>query len=339
MRYHVHLLMLIIAILPATAHADEIVFKNGDRVKGKITQFLGDKLKVTGDVVGDVAFDLKEVSTFSTDEPLIIHFKDGSIFNKKIETGQEGMITLAAGQAGQPLTFNIADIDKVNPPPIQWTGNITAGIVVTRGNSHTQSANVSASAVRKSDIDRISADAGYNNTRQKDPDTGEVSTTQRSAYLGLQYDYFFNDKIYGYANARAERDAIADIDLRFLGGLGAGWQIYDTETFGLSAEAGVSWISENYYPPTDDEEYWSGRLAYHVNKDFNSAVSFLHNTVFYPGFEADGGYYAKSDAAIRSSLTDSMFAELKAIWSWDSTPAEDRERVDVTYLFSLGWSF
>jgi hypothetical protein len=203
--------------------------------------------------------------------------------------------------------------------------------------------------MRKGETDRISAEAGYSSTRQEDTDTGVVSTTQRSSYLGLQYDLFFTKKVYGYANARAERDAVAGIDLRFLGGLGAGWQIYEEEDLNLNAEGGISWVSENYLPPrgnafifipeTEDDEYFAGRLAYHLDKNFNSAVSFFHNTEYIPGLEKGTGAYVKTDAGIRSSLTESMFAELKALWAWDSTPAEDKERLDVTYIFSLGWNF
>ena len=287
--------------------------------------------------------DLSNVETFSTDEAIKIHFKDGTVFDQKVEASVPGKIRIAAGPSGEVLEFPISEIDKINPPKSKWTGNITAGASFTRGNTYTNNAHLSAIAVRRTDIDRMWFEAGYSGGRQKDPATGEKVTTERSSHIGLQYDYFLTKKVYGYGNARAERDAIADIDMRYIAGAGAGWQIKDADDLKFMVEAGVSWVSENYDEAPDDTSYFSGRLAYRFLRAFNDAVTFYHTTTFYPGFTGEGGYLVNTDAAIRSSLTDSMFAEAKAVWTWDSTPAETlftkAERLDVTYFFSLGWTF
>jgi len=327
------------------AWGDEILLKNGEHVKGKVTQLLDGKMTVTSETLGDVKVPLGDILTFGTDGPILLHFKDKSVFDQKVTSSKEGWIAVPVGPDGKLQEFRVEDIDKINPPKTTWKGSVNISATATRGNTYTQGAAASMIAVRRSEIDRITFDAGYSSQRNKDPDTGELETTLRQSFAGLQYDYFFSEKIYGYANSRAERDAIAKIDVRLQAGAGGGWQIHESEDFNLAAEAGVSWISENYLSPdpgqlpTDDEKYFSGRVAYKTDGKFNDKVSFFHNATWYPAFEAGGGDLVAADGGIRSSLTDSMFAELKALWTWDSTPANAKKRTDVTYLFSLGWTF
>src|SRR5438552_7315457 len=54
---------LLVFLASATASADEVRFKNGDRLTGTITSAEGGKLKVTSKVAGDVTVDLKDVDT------------------------------------------------------------------------------------------------------------------------------------------------------------------------------------------------------------------------------------------------------------------------------------
>ncbi|MHC4943030.1 MAG: DUF481 domain-containing protein [Planctomycetota bacterium] len=332
-------------VLAPQAYGDDVVLNNGEHVKGKITLLLDGKMTVGSETMGDVKVDLANILTFSTDAPIAVHFTDGSIFNQKVGASRDGWITIPVGPDLEPKDFKVADIEKINPPKTQWEGSISGGATITRGNTYTQGANFSIDAERRSEVDRISFNAGYVSTRTKDPDTDELNTTQRRSLGLLQYDYFLGVKTYTYANTGFERDAIAKIDVRLQAGAGAGYQACETDDFSAAVEGGLSWVSENFLspdpgdPPTDDEAYLAGRLAYKLSGKFNEAVSFFHNATFFPAFEHEGGYYVTTDAGLRSSLTGSMFAEAKALWTWDSTPAEAKKRVDVIYVFAIGWSF
>jgi putative salt-induced outer membrane protein YdiY len=335
---------VLLAVVPK-AYGDELVLNNGEHVKGKISKMLDGKMTVGSETMGDVTVDLANILTFSTVDPIAVHFVDGSIFNQKVDASRDGWITIPVGPDQEPKDFRVEDIKKINPPKTQWKGSISGGATITRGNTYTQGANVSIDAERRSESDRISFRAGYTSTRTKDPDTGVLKTTQRRSLAALQYDYFLSEKWFTYVNAGLERDAIAQIDVRLSAGAGAGYQFCETEDFSASAEAGLSWVSENYLspdpgdPPTDDEAYLAARINYKLDGKFNEAVSFFHGTTFFPAFEGAGGYYVISEGGLRSSLTDSMFAEAKALWNWDTKPANGKKRTDVIYAFAVGWSF
>lgn len=325
--------------LASSALADEIVFKNGDRLVGAISTAAGGKITLESVSAGKVTIDMGNIKTMTTDAPITVVFKDGTSITQKLSASQEeGKFSIGQGVV-QPQSYNIGDISKINPPPVKWTGSISAGATITRGNSTTQNANVDINAVRKSDDDRITFNAGYAGSRQKDPTTGTNSTTKRMEYGSLQYDYFFSKELYGYANTRAEKDAIALVDLRLTSGVGAGYQFIDVPDLSISGEAGVSWLSENFNGSTPSNDTLTSRLAYHLNTNLTPGVKLFSDAEWYESFEDFDDQNARGTLGLRSSLTKSMFAEAKVVWAWDSTPAIGKKRQDVSYILGIGWSF
>jgi hypothetical protein len=116
---------LLVALTAAPVFADEIVFKNGDRITGKITAADAGKITITSAVAGSITVKMEDVKTFSTDEPVTLKMKDGTVVHDSAAAAPEPGVITAPG-AGQPTTITITDIDKINPPPIKWTGSVTA---------------------------------------------------------------------------------------------------------------------------------------------------------------------------------------------------------------------
>src|SRR5436190_2243534 len=116
----------------ASALADRVEFKNGDVLTGKIGEYDGKKLTIKTDKAGEVKVDLKDVKTFSTDEPMTLKLKDGTVIASNVVPAPEGSI----GVDQRTITFD--QIKVANPPPVKWTGSVVAGAVITRGNSFTE---------------------------------------------------------------------------------------------------------------------------------------------------------------------------------------------------------
>ena len=126
---------VLVLSLALSVRGDEVLFNNGDRLTGTIGSLDGGKLTISTKVAGEVKVDLADVKTFSTDQPIEVHLKDGTVIHQKVASADPGSFALAAGGALQPQKVQIVQVDKVNPPPVKWTGSLTAGGLVTRGNS------------------------------------------------------------------------------------------------------------------------------------------------------------------------------------------------------------
>src|SRR3954471_4765882 len=327
--------MAALVLCAATAAlGDEVRMKNGDRLTGKVTEASGGKLKVSSAAAGDVTIDLKDVDTFSTDEPVEVRLKDGRILRERLQASETTGVVTAAD--GTPVTF--ADVKSISSKGAHWTGALVVGGLITRGNSDTESLNASIEATRRGDFDRISATAGYIYSRQKDPDTGNKSTTADNWFAAGKYDYFFSEKVYGFASLRAEHDTIAALDLRLTPSVGVGYQWLERPDINFNTEAGLAWVYEDYASGGSDNHI-AARLAYHFNKKFNDKVAFLHNLEYLPSLEDLSDFNLNADAGIRATLTKTMFAEFKFEWRYDATPAPDASNNDLRYLLGVGWTF
>ena len=328
---------LALSLFPSPARADEVVFKNGDRLSGKIVSADGGKLVIDTAVAGKVTIDMANVKTFSTDAPVELRLKDGSTVKDALTSGDEGQVaTRGSGNvAAQPLP--IANIAKINPQE-KWTGSLVAGALITRGNSDTDNINVGFDASRRREDDRITAAASYLYGKQKDPGTGDHTTTVDNWTLLGKYDYFLSEKMYLYALGKLEHDRIADLNLRVSPSAGVGYQWVETPQFNFSTEAGLGWVYEDFENDGSDDHF-AGRLAYHVDKKLNDKVSLFHDLEYLPSVEDISDFNMSADVGIKASLTEKMFTQFKVEWKYDATPAPGAEKNDLRYILGVGWQF
>ena len=323
-----------------SVRADEVVFKNGDRLTGKITTEDGTKLTIDAKSVGKITVDMKNVRTFSTDEPIDVVLADGTTIHEKVKGGPDGQIALvpagaAAGAA--PRVVPLSQIKKVNPPPVRWTGSVLVGGTLTRGNTDTDSFNASVDLLRRTDTDRITLGASYLFARQRVPGDGKHETVDDLLGKGA-YDYFFTPKFYGYANVEAEHDVIAGLTLRLAPGVGAGYQWVDTPQMGFNTEAGAG-VLYRKYAHDGDRVSASARLAYHFKAKLNDKLSLFNDAEYLPGLDTINDYYFDTQAGVRASISEKMFTEFKVDYRYDARPAPGRGPNDVRYILGVGWNF
>ena len=326
--------VLVLCAAAAAARGDEVRLKNGDRLTGKVTELTGGKLKLTTTAAGDLSIDLKDVQTFSTDEPIEVRMKDGTVLTRRLAPS-EASGSVVAGETEVAL----GDVKSAGGVRRRWTGAVVAGGLVTRGNSNTENLNLSIEASRRGDDDRISANAGYIYSRQADPDGPGKETTADNWFAAGKYDYFFSEKLYGFAALRVEHDTIADLDLRLTPSVGAGYQWVESADFNFATEAGLAWVYEEYADGGGEDNHFAARLAYHVDKKFNDKVALVHNLEYLPSLEDLSDFNLNTDAGVRVTLTKTMFTELKAEWRHDATPAPDAHENDLRYILGVGWTF
>jgi len=335
-------LMIGCIVLTAAASADQVVFKNGDRLTGKIETAADGKLTLQSQCAGKVTVSLADVQTFATDEAIEIHLKDGTVVNRKVQQADPNRFAIEAGETVQPQALRIADIVAVNPParPIpKWTGQISAGFTETTGNTRNETSSLNISAVRRSENDRITLNMDLAKGRQENPATGVKTTSEDWWRSRAKYDYFLSKKWYAYGDGRYEKDAIAKLDRRVLIGGGAGYQVIETPRTKLAAEAGVASRYEKFNNIAGGESATSIQLGYNFDRKLTSTLEFLNDSSYYPNTEEFSDFYLTSTAELRAHFTKQMFGNFKVIFNYDKTPAPGQGDTDVKYMLGVGLSF
>jgi len=328
----------LVLVLIGVANADEIQFINGDRLTGKIKSAGDGKMVISTDVAGDVTVDLSKVKTFTSTDPIEIHVGEKNVIKTTVTAGPDGQVQTAAagGMAGGPIA--IKDIKSINPPPVKWTGAITANGLMTRGNSNTENLGIAIDATRRGDKDRLTFNAGYLYGRQKDPDTNVKSITTDNWFMFGKYDYFFTKKFYGFVSSRFEKDRIAELNLRFTPAGGVGYQWLDKPHVHFLTEGGLAWVYEDF-ETGGSSDHLALRLAYHFDRKINDKANFFHNMEYLPSLEELSDFNINADAGVRVTMTKNMFTEFKIEWKFDNQPAPGAADNDFRYLLGVGWAF
>lgn len=326
-------------LLAVGARADEVQFANGDRLTGKVVALKDGKLVLDSKLAGKVTVAWADVATFTTDEPITLQLSDDSVIVDKVVAAEPGTVKTAGTSQITSQTISLANAVKVNPEPVAWHGTLVAGATFDRGNTHRTAGVANIDAVRRAELDRITFGAGYQGERTRDADTGDDVTTKSQEFIGLQYDLFFAPKWYMLATSRAEKDRVSGLDLRLTTGVGLGYQFVETEELEANIELGPTWVSEHYEDGENDNDYVAARVAWNLDWMFYDGVSFFHHGRALPSMEDWQDQFVATDTGFRYKLWGSFFGESKVHWEWDSTPAEDKKRQDLTVILGLGYGF
>lgn len=343
MRSNVLVVVLLLTVSACPIQADEVLLKNGDRLTGKIETFADGKLIFKSDVADAVTIPVAKIQTFSSDSPIQVHLKDGTVFNARVfGAAQPDHFAIQTTETLQAQVFRLADIVSINPPAKpkpKWSGDLSANLTSTHGNTKTESISASANLRRRTEKDRTQLSADYGRGRQEDPDTGEEKTTEDWWRAKAKYDYFFSKKMYGYVDGRYERDAIAELDRRVIVGAGGGYQWLESDDMNFSTEIGLASLYEKFDNQTDSNSELSFQAGYHFDKRITKAVKFIHDLTYYPSIDKFSDYYLTATGELRANLNKTMFANFKVIFDYDATPAMGQGSTDVKYLLGVGLSF
>jgi putative salt-induced outer membrane protein YdiY len=237
------------------------------------------------------------------------------------------------------LVQSAPDPEKLN----KWTGSVSAGVIVTDGNTETTSASMTADAEKRRERDRTTFGLWWNYQDEVDQATDDKDVVQRRYGAKAQYDYFFTKKTYGLAQANAESDLESDLDLRWTAGVGIGRQLHEDEKLKFAVEGGLSWVDEDYDrqpgQPDPDKEYLAARLAEKLDWNFRKGWELGHNGEVYPSLEDSKDVHSKVDTRLKVALTSKLFAQLQWVWDWNNNPPSGNHHNDHRYLLTLGWSF
>ena len=342
MRY-LHFPTLLATFTCGALAQDRVTLENNDVLTGSIKSMADGKLTITSPLIGDITVPMEKVKDIVTQAQIALQTKSGETTTRAKVLGIEGGNLKLEGELP---SMSIANLGKINPPPHvdpEWTGSLKLSGLWTEGNTDRRAVGAAFDASLRREIDRISVDAAWDYGEEKNQTTGIWSLSQRRAGGGLKYDYFISKKWYALVTARVLGDTLANLDLRFTGGVGLGYTWIEDKSTTFLTEAGLSYFNESYRvvvaPDPDSVDYLAARVAYKLTHAFSEKTKLLHGVEAFPSTENIRDTYLQAKTEITTSLTDSMIASVAHVLDWDNTPSRGFERTDNRIVLSVGWSF
>ena len=319
--------------------ADEIVTTDGSRLIGEVLALEEGSLRLRTTFAGEIVVSWENVESIETDKPLPVVFGDGNRLNALLLQDGNGKVTLATPDGTFTGTLDVNHVSAINPspppvkPPVKWTGSVTGSFSESSGNTERTSASLRAALARRTDKDRIRLDAGWEYGKDYD----ELS--RRNSVLAAKYDYFFTKKGFTYLNTKLENDEFQNLRLRTSVGAGLGYQFIENERRNFFAEAGLSYVNEDF-DDSDDQGFLAGRLASHFDWWIVSEkIRFLQDTELLVSFDDIEDWLITTQTDLRWKLNSRWYTNAGVRFKYDNVPDLGAEEEDILYTLGFGYEF
>ena len=326
--------------------ADEITFRNGDRLTGVLAGFTGEMLDFDADLAGSVEADWESVATLETDTPFYVTFgeqqvREGtlSLEGDTLTIEGPGGATLVAKEAvrairtGSEQAAFLAETERQANPGFGdlWAAAVDTGLSLTAGNADTRTLNVALRSSRDTGEDRISlylTSVFASNTTD-----GTSATTANAVRGGSRYEINVSDRWFTFGFTDLEFDEFQDLDLRFVLGAGLGVNLRDSARSAFQVFVGGSMNQEHFeggIRRRSGESVFGEDWRYRITE----SVSFTERLAIYPNLTGFGEYRGTFDSTLTIAVNEWLRWQLSLSDRYVTNPTTGRERNDI--LFTTG---
>ena len=336
-RIFIFVAIALMLLTVGNAMADELWLKNGDHITGKVIRMENKILVFNTSYAGEVPIKWEEIANIRTDEPIQMVLSNEVSTHGIATPAENGKVKMKVDKVEEPITFDLAQVEIINPKPPEPSVKISAranvGLTGERGNTDTDNLYLDGQFIARTEKNRYTAGAELKQAKT------EGERTANSALGYIKYDHFLSEKWYFYTNALFEMDEFQDLNLRSTLGLGVGHQFFETPLTNLSLEAGLSYVDEDY-DEAEDDNYSSGRWSLNYDRFlFDKFLQFFHFQEGYVSLEDTRKVLFRSRTGFRIPVYKSLNVTAQYNFDWNSQPAPDREREDTGYIFTVGYQY
>lgn len=295
---HIALPLLLVLASPAV-FADQVDFKNGDRLTGEIVKSEGKSLLITTAVAGAVTVSWQEIQELRSDLPLYVSLSDGKELMGRITT-REGKLEIAtatgtveASKESVLALRNHAEQSAYEKSQHRnllqgWDGGLDGGFELTRGNSKTRNLRVAFGAVRKASRQELNlyAESLYS---IDDVAGARPHVTANVNRGGARFDHDLSSRFFLFANTDFMSDALQDLNLRSVVGGGLGYYVIHRDNDTLKLLAGANFTRENYVET--QRNLAAGQVGEEFTLKFGKNTALLQDFAYFPDLTDSGGNY------------------------------------------------
>jgi putative salt-induced outer membrane protein len=229
------LVVIVLALLPGAAVADQLLMNNGDIITGAISKIEEDKVYIKPSYTDEYAVDLAEVKSIEAEEPFAIELVDGREIEGQFAGGTNGEQHLIVDD--EPMNIEIAELAAAMDPEVEeevdpWDGSGEFGFVNTTGNTETVALNMRLNFTRTGPRWRHRF-TGTAMTTSEDGDKDNERYT-----VEVQSDRKISDKSWLFGAFRWDADKFGSYDPQVSLSAGYGRQLMQSERHELRGEIG-----------------------------------------------------------------------------------------------------
>lgn len=320
----------------ASATADVVVFRNGDRLSGRVMHKHETALIFETTYAGTVNIAWEEIRTLATDKPVAVMLRSGDVIAREaLEIDSDGHVLMRNSRR----SVKLEDIAYINPTPEQsgvgivYKGRANLAATDTHGN------NIGRRIYAEAELAARTRDYRYNISAKLDRQQEFDRQTASNWRTDGNYDWFLNKRTFRYVRSSFEHDRFKDIDLRSAFGGGYGLQLADTPRTNVSVRGGLDYVTVNH-ATTPDEEYpalgWGLRASHRLD---TRNIELFHEQDGFLQITNGNDVTLRSRTGMRVPIAGRLNASVQLNLDWEKEPAPGRKSTDSALLIGVGYEW
>ncbi len=326
------------------AWADQITFKNGDRVTGAIVKKDGATLTFKSALMGQITVPWDQVSEIKSDAPLNVVLPTETI--QVTVATVDGKLELPGKQQAIPLKDVVGirnadeqhNYDRLLHPGWGglWAGTAGLGLAGAAGNARTLTFTTNVNAARITTTDKTSI--YFNTIKASALVNGKSADTAEAIRGGVAYDHNVSSRVFANVFNDYEYDRFQNLDLRFVLGAGLGFHAVKGERSRLDLLAGFDFNHSKFSTPltrNSGELFWGDEYSLKVS----GATSLVQSFRMFNDMTNTGTYRVNFDVGAATKLSKWLTWNVSINNRYLNNPAPGRKTNDLLYTTGIGVTF
>ena len=308
--------------------------KNGDRVSGTIIGMKGEVLTIKTAYAGELFIQQDAIAAVTTDSSVEVVLSDDTSTTGIIFTSEEGKLGIKTEEGAEELTFDLEELEAVNPASaVQLSCRVNLGVDAEKGNTAKEDYHLDGEFMARTRKQRYTLQAEYDQAYYSG-----VKSEDKYFWRG-SYDYFLTEQWFLWLDTSFEADKFKDLTLRSAGGVGPGYQFFETPVMNLSTEVGLGYIDEDY-DAEDDQDYAISRCAVNYDQWFlDKKIQLFHRGEAFLSLEDTDDYLIRTRTGLRFRLVKGINTTFQYNWEYDNAVPPEEEQRDQRYLLTVGYEY
>jgi Protein of unknown function, DUF481 len=299
----------------ASARADQVTLKNGDRLSGAIVKADGKTLILKTDYAGELTLKWPAVDAFTTAEPVHVALAGGQEVRGTVtgSAGREEIDTEASGKKSASLDTIVAIRNDAEETAYQaaerlrmhprltdfWSSYFDAGISLTRGNADSLNVALQGKAIREAPRNKFTVHGVY--VEAKSTVAGVTSTTANQSLADLRDDISLTDRFFVFGSSDFEHNPIQLLNFRYIFNAGAGYHVIKSVSTTFDLFAGGSYKQDQFSTGLIVKSV-QALVGDELDYKLNNRAGISERMTFYPNLSQRGEYFVTLDTTATTKL-------------------------------------
>jgi len=321
-----------LASVAISAHADQVVMKNGDVITGTVNRIADGKVWIQPSYADEFGVAVGEVEKMEADLLFEVELAEQQKVEGQFQLSPQGDQQLLVNGVAQAVDLTSVALAVQPEPYFTRTSNAEINATFNSGNTDSQSSLVYADTRMKWGEHRH-----YANISFRRDETDDIKTKEQDLF-NYNYNWLFNRPWFMGGSFTFERDPIKELDHRYTVGLLFGRDIFNANGKFLSVSIGAGWSDEEQSGVSNSGGVGLWKLFYNQNL-IDGKMSLFHDHNITYQFYAENNTIFKSNTGLRFDVYKNIYLTTSLRYDYETEPAPNASEDDLTFAVGVGASF